>query len=461
MRGLSRERWQRIEGILDEVLELPREARAKFLTQACEGDGQLRAEVERLLLSADGESGLLDDSADANAALLLGDEDAARSRMGETVGPYRIVRELARGGMGAVYEAERVDGAFQQRVALKLVRRGMDSEEVQQRFLAERQILARLTHPNIAALLDGGQTDVGQPWFAMELVVGRPITAWCDDRRLGIDARVELVEQVCRAVSYAHRNLVVHRDLKPSNILVTDDGVVKLLDFGIAKLLHDGTAHGDTVTHLGSRAMTPEYAAPEQVRGEAVTTATDIYALGAVLYEILTGHRAHRFRRRSAAEVERVVCEQIPEAPSTVITRTEERELSDGTVETVDPIRVSAARGAPVARLRKLLDGDLDTIALKALRKEPDRRYPSADALLDDLLRRRSGLPVLARQDTLGYRARKFVARNRIAVAAAVVVVLSLGAGLVGTTWQARVASRQAVRATIVKDFLVGLFNVS
>ena len=340
---------------------------------------------------------------------------------GRQVGPYRIVRELARGGMGAVYLAERCDGQFEQQVALKLIKRGMDSDEILRRFLAERQILARLNHPHIARFYDGGVTAEGQPWFAMEYVPGRPLTRHCEERRLGVPERLRLFQDVCDAVRYAHQNLVVHRDLKPSNILVSEAGEVKLLDFGIAKLLESGD--DDQLTRTDLRALTPEYAAPEQVRGQPVTTATDVYALGGVLYELLTGRRATRFERHTPAELERVICTVPPPPPG--------------------------------------VSGDLDTIVLKALQKDPARRYPSAEALLDDLRRQERGLPVRARPDSVGYRTLKFVQRHRVGVIAGGTVLLSLVGGLGATVWQARVASREAARAGIVRDFVVRLFEVA
>ncbi len=408
-----------------------------------------------------GESGgFLESPALAFAAPLLAGPPRGSKRLdGTMVGPYRILHELARGGMGAVYLAERADGQFEQRVALKLIKRGMDSDEIHRRFLAERQILARLSHPHIARLLDGGVSDDGQPYFAMEYVEGIPLTAYCDERRLGIDERLRLFADVCQAVRHAHQNLVIHRDLKPSNILVTVDGEVKLLDFGIAKLVQQDSGPGTALTAVGIRAMTPEYAAPEQVRGEPVTTATDVYALGAILYELLTGHRVHRLQRGTLHELEQVICEATPEAPSAAVSRTEEITLADGLRETVTPDTVSRARASEPARLRRLLGGDLDTIALKALQKVPARRYSSADALLADLQRYEAGLPVLARPDSRLYRARKFVRRHRVGVGAATALLLALLAGLGGTAWQARVASREAVQATEVKNFVKDLFN--
>jgi eukaryotic-like serine/threonine-protein kinase len=354
------------------------------------------------------------------AAPLVELAERRSSLEGRLVGPYRIVRELARGGMGAVYLAERADGQFQQRVALKLIKRGMDSDEIHRRFLAERQILARLNHAHIARFHDGGVTDDGRPWFAMEYVEGQPITRHCEERGLGAAARLRLFQDVCDAVRYAHQNLVVHRDLKPSNILVSDSGEVKLLDFGIAKLLE---SEADQLTRTELRALTPEYAAPEQVRGEPVTTATDVYALGGVLYELLAGRRAAQFDRSTPAELERVICTVDPPPPG--------------------------------------VSGDLDTVVLKALQKDPARRYPSAEALLDDLRRHERGLPVRARPDSVGYRTLKFVQRHRAGVVAGTAVLLALVGGLAATLWQARVASREAARAGIVRDFVVRLFEVA
>jgi len=429
------DRWPQVARILDEALELSLADRPAFLDQACAGDHELRAEVEVMLAGAEA-----DDFLQAPAALLAAPlvEDEAvqgghRALEGLLVGPYRLIRELGHGGMGVVYLAERADGQFEQQVALKLIKRGMDSEEILRRFLAERQVLARLNHAHIARLLDGGITDQGQPWFAMEYVEGIPLDRYCESKELSIEQRLTLFREVCEAVQYAHRNLVVHRDLKPSNILVTSAGEIKLVDFGIAKALYQESAD-ETATGTEYRLMTPEYAAPEQVRGEPVTTATDVYALGAILYELLTGRRAHQLTGRSRVERERVICEVEPEPPS------------------------AAVRGTSTERR---LRGDLDVIVLMALRKNPLRRYPSVEALLEDLERHRSGLPVRARPDSVTYRARKFFGRHRLAVGAAVIVFLSLAAGLAGTLWQARATSREAAKARAVRNFVVSLFRVS
>ncbi|HEX5632427.1 MAG TPA: serine/threonine-protein kinase, partial [Gemmatimonadales bacterium] len=322
-----------------------------------------------------------------------------------------------RGGMGAVYLAERADGLYEQRVALKLLKRGMDTDAVLARFRAERQILASLDHPNIARLLDAGTTHDGLPFFAMEYVDGAPIDAWADARGASVEDRVRLVLQVCAAVSYAHQRLVVHRDIKPLNILVTAEGVPKLLDFGIAKVLQPGGEETSTVT--GLRLLTPEYASPEQVEGRHATTASDVYSLGVVLYELLTGRSPYRVAHRTPVEVVTAM-------------------------RTTDPERPSAAGPE---RHRRRLRGDLDTILLTALRKEPERRYPSVEQFADDLRRHLAGRPVRARPDTFGYRAGKFIRRNRGPVAAGVLAGLALTAGVVATAWQARLAREAQARA--------------
>jgi serine/threonine-protein kinase len=357
--------------------------------------------------------------------------------IGETrIGPYRVLRELAHGGMGAVYLAERADGQFAQQVALKLIRRGLDFEDVHRRFRAERQILARLEHPHIARLLDGGITSDGQPWFAMEYVDGEPLVAWCQARRTPLADRIDLFRDVCEAVRFAHQSLVVHRDLKPSNILVTPEGQTKLLDFGIAKLLSEeptGSPGDAPATRTELRLMTPEYAAPEQVRGEPVTTTTDVYALGAVLYELLTDQRVHRFDSPTPAEIERVICDTEPARPSQIVQGPRRKELS----------------------------GDLDTIALKTLEKDPARRYPSVEALLEDLRCYRERLPIAARPSSMGYRAHKFIRRHRAAVGASLALAVLLVAGAAATAHQARAKALEATKAREVKDFVENLFSGS
>ena len=356
---------------------------------------------------------------------------------GVRIGSYRLVKELGRGGMGTVYLAVRSDDSFQKRVALKVLKRGMDTDAIVRRFRNERQILASLDHPYISGLLDGGTTPDGLPYFAMEFVEGQPIDEYCETRRLDTTARLEMFTKICAAVQYAHQNLIIHRDIKPANVLVTADGTPKLLDFGIAKLLNPDLG-GQTYapTAEGPLLMTPEYASPEQVRGEVVTTATDVYSLGVLLYELLTGRRPYQLTSRTPAEIARVVCHSVPERPSTAVTRT-----------AGVPVQTAPQDGPDPQRLRRRLAGDLDTIVLKALSKEPARRYASVDQFSEDIRRHLSGLPVMARKDTFGYRAAKFVGRNRTGVAAAALVLAALVAGIVGTSWQARNARRERARA--------------
>lgn len=453
--GATTPRHERLERLLDAALDADPGERASVLARECPDDAALRAEAHALLAALDRSADFLETPA---AALLGlgGGESPEPSRAGEVIGSWRVVRELGRGGMGTVYLAEREAGGFRQQVALKLVRAGAGAPGVAARFVAERQILARLEHPHLARLVDGGTTPQGEPWFAMEYIEGDRVTTWCDERRAGLPERLALFAQVADAVRFAHRNLIVHRDLKPSNILVDASGNARLLDFGIAKVLGEATPDGATATGLW--AMTPEFAAPEQVRGEAITTATDVYALGAVLYELLTGHRAHPLERLTPREVERVVCEVDPPPMSEVVLRNITPvggASSDGTSADL----LAARRGSTPARLRHLLAGDLDVIVARALHKDVTRRYPTVDALLDDLQRYQQGLPVHARRDSRWYRARKFLARHRVGVAAGVAITGALVAGALATLWQARVARAEARKAGATRDFVLDLFR--
>jgi serine/threonine-protein kinase len=445
--SMSREEWQRIGEILDGVLDAEPERRAAIAADLCGANERLRDGVLALLAAGEEGHSFLDDGADPYTILLLDDSDTA----GQRIGPFRVVRRIARGGMGAVYLAERVDGEFEQRVAIKLVRAELEGELNHQRIREERRILARLEHPNIARLVDGGVTDDGQPYFAMEYVEGTPIARYCDEHALSVRERLDLIQSVCHAVHFAHRNLVVHRDLKPANILVTADGHVKLLDFGIAKLLVEGAAQEGTRL----QAMTPEYAAPEQIRGEPVTTTTDVYALGVVIYELLSAERPYRLEDRTPAEIEMLVCKRQPDPPSVASQRS--RFASVAAADAAE--RVARARRTTPARLRRQLTGDLDTIVMRALAKEPDRRYVSAEALAQDVRRHVAGLPIDARRDSVVYRTRKFVFRHRVGVAAAAGLILALFGGLAGTIWQANRAEREALRARQARDFLVGVFQ--
>jgi len=430
---------ERLEELLAEALGRRPEKRADYLDEACAGDVELRQELDELLELNDEAAEFFDQlSGEIAGAAPLEIESAVGSQI--RIGPYRTIAAIGRGGMGAVYRAERVDGEFDQEVALKLLHRDMDTPELRARFLAERQLLAELSHPNIARLLDGGVTEEGRPYFVMELVEGRPITRYCVENRLAVDEVLRLFLDVVDSVSYLHRNLVVHRDLKPSNIFVDDDGQVKLLDFGIAKLLAE-TPDEVFATRTGQRLMTPEYAAPEQILGQPVTTATDVYALGAILYELLTGRRPYEGRAADG----QVPTKELPPTPSS-LTRT----------------RVERPSGSPGIRVT----GDLDAICLKALRPDPEARYPSAEQLGRDVERHLDGQPVEARAGTFSYRTGLFVRRHAggIVIAAAVVALMVFGLmreiSLRGDAERARAeAELEADKAVAVSRFLGELLS--
>jgi len=424
---MQAERWRKIDEIFQSVLDCAPESRAALLDSVCAGDSELRAEIDSLLASHE-KAGYTSSPFDQGMKLL--EQSAERLHEGNRIGPYRMVRELGHGGMGSVYLAARADDAYQKLVAIKIIRRGLDTEDIIRRFRSERQILASLEHPNITRLLDAGSTDDGLPYLVMEYIEGEPIDQYCDAYQLNTTERLKMFQQVCAAVRYAHQNLVIHRDIKPGNVLVMKDGVPRLLDFGIAKLLASGSESPD-VTLTIARRLTPEYASPEQVRGEAITTASDLYSLGVLLYWLLSGCSPYRISAGSSSELERAICEQEPIRPSAVI-------LKSG---------ASAMREGTPGKLRRRLEGDLDNIVLMALRKEPQRRYASVEQFSEDISRHLSNLPVIARPDTAGYRACKFIARHRSGVAAAAAIAFLLVAGVVATSWQARVARAERARA--------------
>ena len=437
-------RWHRIEQLFQASVDLDPAARAAYLDEASAGDRAIRAEVEALL-AADLDSGEFIETPAYSETGWFGDavtvplsEEEQEKLSQRRLGPYKVIREIGFGGMGTVYLAARDDDEFEKQVAIKIVKRGMDSDFILRRFRNERQILASLDHPNIARLLDGGRTEDDLPYFVMEYIEGEPITRYCDAQKLSTIDRLNLFLKVCSAIHYAHQNLVIHRDIKPANILVTAGGVPKLLDFGIAKLLNPDTPSQTVdLTGVSMRLMTPEYASPEQVRGEPITTASDVYSLGVLLYELVTGHRPYRITGRSQLDLVRIICEGEPDKPSTAVARNETVSAKDGETRVeLSPESVSRNRDSQPDKLRRRLKGDIDNIVLMAMRKEPQRRYSSADQLASDIKRHLDGLPVIARKDTLGYRSTKFIKRNRVGVAAALLIIATLIAGVVSTLTQ-------------------------
>ena len=426
---MTPERWQKIKDVLAGAWEVAPAGRAVYLEQACAGDESVRQEVELLLEhERDVNSQFLDETAlaEATAAVLPAEENPW---VGRRIGAYKTIELIGVGGMGEVYRAFRADDQYRKDVALKVVRTGHDSGVILARFRNERQILASLEHPNIARLLDGGTTEEGTPYLVMELIEGQPIGQFCDSRKLSISDRLALFTQVCAAVQYAHQRLIIHRDIKPSNILVTPDGVPKLLDFGIAKVLGSDLQSQSTETLTAFRALTPGYASPEQIRGEPVTTASDVYSLGVVLYELLTARSPYAATTGAPQELLRQICELEPEKPSAASDhRARESNAARLTVE-----EASAARNTSPLKLRKQLKGDLDNIVLMALRKEPLRRYASVEQFAEDIRRNLAMLPVVAQKDTARYRVSRFAARHRAGVLAALTLAVALVAGLMIT----------------------------
>ncbi len=496
--ALTPEQWQKAEDILTEILELPADQRQAALDRACQGDEGLRRELESLLAAADPAESFIE-----TPVFSLRSEGLLEIREGQRVGSYQIERLLGRGGMGSVFLATRID-EFEKRVALKILKPGLNTEAIVRRFRHERQILAHLDHPNIAKLLDGGSTEEGLPYFVMEYVEGEPIDHYCDRQRLTIRQRLTLFRKVCSAVHLAHQNLIVHRDLKPANILVGADGEPKLLDFGIAKPLDPEDA-STLLTASGAQPMTLAYASPEQVEGEAITTASDIYTLGVLLYELLSGRRPYRTPSRKWLDLARAIREEQPEKPCTAVGRkpTEPRSTTSERRQTMtfnhDSQQETLARGTrssepqsseprssqphssdlPPAKevltteelshrrstdprgLRRRLTGDLDSIVLMALRKEVSRRYSTVEQFSQDIDRFLTGLPVVARPATLAYQAGKFVRRHTLESALVALLLLTIiGFGVVSLRMRDR-AVLERERAEEVTGFLVSLFEGS
>src|SRR5215470_5012884 len=436
---MNPERWRRIEELFRTAVDRPAVERDLYLTRVCSGDEELRREVLSLIARDTSEDFIQEPIASAALSFTVEPKDDLTE---ERIGPYRVTRLIGRGGMGAVYEAERDAEQFQQQVAIKIIKRGMDTDFVRDRFLLERQILASLDHPHIARLFDGGVTQDGLPYFVMEFVAGEPITTYCRRRRLSVNKKLQLFRKVCSAVQHAHQKLVIHRDLKPSNILIAEDGAPKLLDFGIAKLLSPDVSQSHTRTEAALRLMTPEYASPEQARGQAVATTTDVYSLGVVLYELLTERRPREFKTYLPGEIERAFHGAEIKEPSKVVSR-------------------NTGAGA---RLARSLAGDLDNIVLMAMCKEPERRYQSVEQFSEDIRRHLAGMPVLARKDTFVYRTGKFIRRHKAGVAIlALLIVLAVAMAVLA----ARIArerdraNQEAATAQAVTQSLVAMFEVT
>ncbi len=434
--------WRQLSGLLDDALDLAPADVPAWLARLPPEHAALAPMLREMLVRRAAPE--TQDLIDRPPPITLAEGAFADHELaaGQAIGPYRLVRRIGTGGMGVVWLAERSDGLVKRPLALKLPHFAVSHGALAERFARERDILATLEHPSIARLYDAGFAADGRPYLALEYVEGSPITRACDERALDLRARLALFRKVVLTVHFAHAHLVLHRDLKPSNIMVTAQGEPKLLDFGIAKLMQDGTAQETELTQRAGGALTPDYASPEQIAGRPLTTASDVYSLGVVLYELVAGERPYRLKRGTRAELEEAILTQ---------------EVERASVRAGDEI--AARQGTSRARYRRSLAGDVDTILDKALRKAPQARYASAGALADDLGRLLEGQPILAQAPSTGYRLRKFVARNRVATVAGALVVAALGAGSAIALWQASEAREQAARSNALAEFVIGVFN--
>jgi eukaryotic-like serine/threonine-protein kinase len=473
---MTPERWRKIENIFEASLDRTDEERESFIEKECGADADLCAEVKKLLRGYETGDAFLESPVWTDsyflqttlknqlASSLSDDSDDSEDldpMLDQFVGEYRLIRQIGRGGMGIVYLAERRE--YRRQVAVKVVKRGMDTDFILRRFRQERQVLASLAHPQIARLLDGGTTPDGRPYLIMEYIEGTPIDKFCDQNKLTIEARLKLFQTVCAAVAYSHQRLVIHRDIKPSNVLVTVEGEAKLLDFGIAKLLDASLlseSYEPTATY--ARMMTPDYASPEQLRGELVTTASDVYSLGVLLYFLLTGHLPFSFSGPVEAFA-KLVSERKPERPSRIITHGEKATLknSDGKTNRQSLAQVAENRRTEPERLRRYLADDLDNIVLKALHKDTSRRYSSVEQLSEDVRRHLEGLPVKARGDDFVYKFRKFVGRHKTSVAIIGLLNITLLGGITATTWQTHIAGQERNRAEAESRRANNRFNES
>lgn len=444
---MDKNRLEQIRNIFDEVLNLPVEQRRNTLDLKCGDDNDLKKEVLSLLKSVEDPDDFLESQLRQSDEKNLYEKDPF---IGKHIGPYLVEGEAGVGGMGIVYAGKRDDNSFEQKVAIKILKHGFTSGYFLKRFFRERQTLANLQHPNIARLLDGGSTDDGLPYLVLEFIDGDSMTEYCDKNKLTIKERLELFRIVCSAVQYAHQNLIIHRDLKPGNILVDKNGKPKLLDFGIVKLLDEELEDdSEGLTRTGVWHLTPDYASPEQIKGEQITTASDIYSLGILLYQLLTGHQPYKITNNSPVAINSTLSEIELKKPSDKIIDTEEIKAADGTITIISPEIVSSLRKEKSEKLKQHLQGDLDNIILKAISKEPERRYASVEQFSEDIRRHLIGLPVIARSDTVGYRVSKFIRRHKLGVTFTTVFILLLLSSIIGISSQANIAADERDNARI------------
>ncbi len=445
--------WDELGRLYEELRKIPPEERNAWIEKHC-SDEKLKSELYTLL-EVDEDSAVYFDSLTSNVISPALDELSDMPPSSGKVNNYKIIKKIGRGGMGNVYLAERDDDTYKSCVAVKILRRGMDSDDILERFRNERQILARLNHPNITHLLDGGITSDGRPYFVMEYVEGKPITQYCDENNLTVKQRIELFNQICDALAYAHQNLVIHRDLKPGNIMVTAQGNVKLLDFGIAKILDENNTRHFTLSNTGQRLMTPEYASPEQVNGEPINTASDVYQLGLVLYKMLSGKTPFVFENKSLAETEQIIINEIPQKPSVLLASAEFSDLQ----------KISARRKSTPKKLIRELKGDLDQMILKAIQKDPDQRFNSVLEFRRDIERYKRDLPVKSRGNNIGYITGKYLQRNKLFIAIAAVFFITLTSLSIfynhSVTEQRNQAQNEAEKAAQVTSFLMELFEAN
>ena len=463
---MNEARFNKIKSIFEQALEIESARRERFLDDKCGFDTELKKEVQTLLNAYENSDDFLEVATSENSGETI-NNNLKDPFIGKHIGPFLIENQAGIGGMGIVYEGKRDDKEFEQKVAVKILRQGFTTEYLLKRFQNERQTLANLQHPNIARLLDGGKTDDGLPYLVMEYIDGIPLTEYCDEIKLTIKERLELFRTVCGAVQYAHQNLVVHRDLKPGNILVNKYGRPKLLDFGIAKLLdEDLTEESIGLTKTGVWHLTPEYASPEQIKGDTITTTSDIYSLGVMLYQLLTGHQPYRITSSSPVAISKIITEEKIVKPSEKFQETEEIATADGTTKEITPESISSTRKEKAEKIYHHLKGDIDNIILKAMHKDPSRRYLSVEQFSEDIRRHLVGIPVIACKETVGYRLSKFIQRHKVGFTLSSLLIVLLVISIITISWQANVASEERDNARIeakkferVNMFLQGMLS--